>query len=60
MPIEAILEAIKLVGSETPAFIALFNEVKPLFGSEDQATLQTAYDAAMAQSDRQHQDFQNS
>lgn len=60
MPIAAILAAIQMVGSETPAFIALFNEVKPLFGDDDQATLQKAYDDAMKASDKAHDDFQKS
>ena len=60
MPIAAILEAIKLVGANTPAFIALFNEVKKTFSETDQAKLQAAYLDAMAASDKAHDDFQGS
>ncbi len=43
-----ILQALALAGSETPAFIALFNIVKESLGSDDLAALE----ARMAEMDK--------
>jgi len=54
MDLAAILAILQLAGTETPAFIALFNEVKAAFGTSDQATLQKMLDDANAQADAQY------
>lgn len=51
-----VLNAIKLAGSATPAFAALFESVITTFGPSDQATLQSALAEARAKSDAAHED----
>lgn len=55
MPILAIIEALKLAGTATPAFIELFNLVKSTFNEEDRSKLEDAYQDAMRASDAQHE-----
>lgn len=57
--LDVILGAIKLAGSELPAFKALFDSVVDTLGEDDQATLKAAYAEQMAKSDRQHQRVQD-
>jgi hypothetical protein len=54
-----VLNAIGLVGSNAPAFKALFDQVVATFGEDDQAVLQESYAKAMAASDAQHEAAQN-
>jgi hypothetical protein len=55
MDLLAVLAALQLVGSQTPAFIALFEEVQKAFSTEDQAVLQEAIASLDQQADAQHQ-----
>jgi hypothetical protein len=57
MILATVLEAIKLVGSATPAFDALFHQVLPLFGHAEQRQLKDAYAAARQSSDDAQDDF---
>lgn len=56
--LDVILGAIKLAGSELPAFKALFDSVVGTLGEDDQTTLKAAYAEQMAKSDRQHAKIQ--
>jgi hypothetical protein len=57
MIFSTVLNAIKLAGSATPAFDALFHQVLPLFGHAEQSQLKDAYAAARATSDAAQDDF---
>lgn len=57
--LSGVLNAIKQVGAETPAFVSLFNHVLPLFSSNDQAHLKSALEEARAGSDAAQTDFVN-
>lgn len=59
MTLAAILNAISLVGSNTPAFLALFEQIKDTFGEDDRATLEAAYAEAMAVAEEQHRRAQS-
>lgn len=59
MDVSTILNAIKQVGSATPAFVSLFNHVLPSFSSNDQAKLKSALEEARAGSDAAEADFVN-
>lgn len=54
MPIDKIIAAMLMIGSDLPAFRALFDEVVQTFGHEDQAKLQALYTQAKADSDKAH------
>jgi len=54
MNLVAILNTISLVGSNLPAFKALFDQVVSAFDERDQATLQSAYADMQARSDAAH------
>lgn len=54
MNLSAILNAITLVGSNLPAFKALFDQVVDAFDEKDQAVLKTAYAEMQAKSDAAH------
>lgn len=57
--LDIILGAIKLAGSELPAFKALFDGVVSTLHESDQATLKAAYAAQMTNSDAVHQRVQD-
>ena len=57
--ITKILNIITQVGAATPAFNALFDEVKQLFSSADQQTLQDAYARIKAENDAGHAALQD-
>jgi hypothetical protein len=52
--LSSILKTLTMVGTELPAYKALFDSVKSAFGEHDQAKLQEAYAAAMADNDAGH------
>lgn len=52
--IEAIIRTIALVGSDLPAYKALFDQIVASMHSDDQATLQQTYADAMAAAARAH------
>jgi hypothetical protein len=54
MDVAKILATVAMIGSDLPAYAALFNQVKTLLSDADQATLQAAYADAMAASDKAH------
>lgn len=54
-----ILKIVQGATTAGPAFGALFGQVKTLFGDDDQAKLQDAYDAARVESDAAQDDFVN-
>lgn len=56
--VAAILEILTLVGTDTPAFIALYNQVVSAMSQTDQQKLKDAYAAAKALSDAQHEEAQ--
>ena len=56
--LSTVLATAALVGADTPAYTALYSEIKALFGTEDQATLQAALAAAQADNDAGHADLQ--
>jgi hypothetical protein len=58
MDLNKILSAITQFGAATPAFKALFDEVKSVFGPTDQQTLQAAYAKVRAENDAGHADLQ--
>lgn len=59
MNLDTILAAIKLAGSELPAFKALFESIVETFSEQDQETLQKAYAEQMAVSDDLHRQIQD-
>ena len=60
MELAAILQILSLAGTETPAFLALFTEVKKAFGESDQAKLDQMLADANASADAQHERAQQS
>lgn len=52
-----VLAAVRLVGAATPAFEALFEQVKGLFNLTQQDQLQDAYDKAREASNDAQDDF---
>jgi len=54
LAIAGVLKAVQLAGANLPAFLELFNQVKATFSETDQATLQNAYDLAMAKARSEH------
>ena len=54
-----IIRTLSELGSATPAFVALFNQVKATFTPQEQEVLQHAYDEAKAKSDAAHEGLQN-
>lgn len=52
-----ILETIALVGSDTPAFKALFDQAVLVFSSAEQEQLKEAYARARQRSDEAQEDF---
>jgi hypothetical protein len=56
---DIILGAIKLAGSELPAFKSLFDGVVGTLHESDQAKLKAAYAEQMAKSDAVHQRVQD-
>jgi hypothetical protein len=52
-----MLNAVKLAGSATPAFKAIFDHVLPMFTGAEQDALKTAYQAARLASDDAENDF---
>lgn len=58
MDLNKILSAITQFGAATPAFKALFDEVKSVFGPTDQKTLQDAYAKIRVENDAGHADLQ--
>lgn len=59
MDLATILAILQLAGTETPAFIALFQEVKAAFSTDDQAQLDAMLLEANAQADAQHTSAQS-
>lgn len=59
MNIAMILKALELAGAATPAFQALFEQVKGVLGEDDRATLEVAYEKAMDEAAAQHERAQN-
>lgn len=59
MDLATILAILQLAGTETPAFIALFNEVKSAFSTSDQTQLDAMLATANAQADAQHVNAQS-
>lgn len=59
MNVATILQILQLAGTETPAFIALFNEVKNALSTSDQAALDQALVDSNAVADAQHQAAQS-
>ena len=57
MNLDAIMNAVKLAGSATPAFKSLFDQILPLFGDAEQGQLKDAYAAARKASDDAQDDF---
>lgn len=54
MNVLAILKTLVLVGADSPAFQALFEQVKDVLGEDDRATLEAAYAKAMDEAEEQH------
>jgi hypothetical protein len=54
MDIATVLRVLSFVGTETPAFLQLFNAVKSTFSISDQITLDTAYAKARIAADQAH------
>lgn len=55
MNLATLLAILQLAGTEMPAFIALFNEVKNALSTDDQAALDQALAESDAAADAQHQ-----
>lgn len=55
MNVLAILKTLVLVGADSPAFQALFEQVKGVLGEDDRATLEAAYAKAMDEAAAQHE-----
>ncbi len=51
---EAVLNTLTMVGANTPAYRALYDQVLILVGEEDQDKLKAALAVAMERSDEQH------
>lgn len=54
MNLEAVLNTLVLIGSDFPAYQALYHQVALTFSEADQATLRQAYADAKAAADRAH------
>lgn len=54
-----IIRTLTAVGSATPAFVDLFNQVKATFTPQEQEVLQHAYEEAKAKSDAAHEALQS-
>lgn len=54
MNFEKVLETLLMIGSDLPAYKALFEQVASLFSDDDQDKLKAAYAEAMAASDAAH------
>ena len=59
LDLSMILNAVKLAGSELPAFKSLFEHAVSTFGTHDQATLKAAYASEIARSDDAHNAVQD-
>jgi large exoprotein involved in heme utilization and adhesion len=59
MNLATILAAIQAGITAIPEGLALINEVKALFSTNDQATIEAAVAEADAAADRQHEEGQN-
>lgn len=57
--IDAVLAAVRLAGSELPAFKALFDTVVDTFTETDQEKLKKAYADARARTDAAHSGLQS-
>lgn len=58
MNFATILKIVQTATDASPAFIALFNQVKTVFSPAEQAQLQGAYEAAQKRSDDAHDRLQ--
>jgi hypothetical protein len=58
MNVSTLMAILELAGTDTPAFIALYNQVVQSLSSDDQTQLKLAYEAAQAASDEQHSEAQ--
>ena len=58
LSVVSIIRTLSEIGSATPAFVALFNQVKATFTPQEQEVLQHAYDEAKAKSDAAHENLQ--
>lgn len=52
--LQLVLAAIQAVGAAEPAFVALINDIKTLFGPAEQAQIDAALADADKQADSQH------
>lgn len=59
MDLQKILSSLVLIGSDLPAYKALFDQVVLAFAEDDQAALREAYEKAKARSDAAHQAAQS-
>ena len=59
LTLAGVMRALEMAGAATPAFTALFDQVKGTFGAADRATLESAYAAARRKSDAAHQGLQD-
>jgi len=59
MDIVKIIQTLTMIGSEFPAYVALFEQVKAQFEESDREKLDLAYAEAQAASDTQHSEAQN-
>lgn len=54
MNFDKIMQTILLIGADTPAYKALFDQIIATMHSDDQAALQTAYDQALDDAAKAH------
>lgn len=54
MSLDKVIAALLMIGSDLPAFKALFEEVVQTFGPADQATLRQTYAEAILAADKAH------
>lgn len=54
MQLDKVIAAVLMIGSDLPAFKALFEQVLHSFGPADQATLRQTYAEAIAAADKAH------
>jgi hypothetical protein len=54
----ALLNTVLLVGSDLPAYKALFDQVVDMLSEDDQATAKEAYEKALADAHTAHRDAQ--
>ena len=59
MNLQFVLNAMKMVGAELPAFKSLFEHALGTFSTHDQAKLKSAYEAEMSRSDDAHKAAQD-